>query len=74
MLFLNVYGNSSISSTSPSKSMAFSYLHANVIDIVDTTAITINIRGGLITNTCRVHKKRLFLKVGKLFCESQNKL
>ncbi len=30
-LVLNVHGNSSISSTYPSKSMVFSYLHANVM-------------------------------------------
>jgi hypothetical protein len=47
-LALNVYGNSSISSTSPSKFVVISYFHVNVIDIMGTTTITVNIRGGLI--------------------------
>jgi hypothetical protein len=46
-LVLNVYDNLSISCTSPFKSMAFSYLHANVIDIVGTITITISIKGSL---------------------------
>ncbi len=48
MMFLNVYGNSSISSTSPSKFVVISYFHVDVIDIMGTTTITVNIRGGLI--------------------------
>jgi hypothetical protein len=46
-LVLNVYGNLLISCTSPLKSMVFSYLDANVIDIVSTTTFTISIRRGL---------------------------
>jgi hypothetical protein len=72
MLFLNVYGNSLISSTSPFKSMAFSYLHANVIDIVGTTIITINIKGGLIKTHVEFIKKNCFFMVGKLLYEGQN--
>jgi hypothetical protein len=56
-LVLNVYGNSSISSTSLSNFMAFSYLHAYVIDIMGTTTITINIRGGLIKTHVEFIKK-----------------
>ncbi len=48
MLFLNGYDNSSISSISLFNYVAFSYLHANVIDIVGTTIITVIIKGGLI--------------------------
>jgi hypothetical protein len=47
ILGLNVYDNLSISCTSPFKSMAFSYLHPNVIDTVGTITITISIKGGL---------------------------
>jgi hypothetical protein len=60
-LVLNVYGNLSISSTYLLKSMAFSYPHAYVIDIVGTTTITINIRGGLIKTHVKVTKKGCFL-------------
>ncbi len=61
-LVLNVYGNSSISSTSPSKFVVFSYSHAYVIDIVGTTIITINIKGGLIkTHVEFIEKKGCFL-------------
>jgi hypothetical protein len=63
MLFLNVYGNLSISSTSPSKFMVFSYLHANVFDIVGTTTITISIKEGLIKTHVKFIKKRYFLQL-----------
>jgi hypothetical protein len=43
-LILIVYGNLLILSTSPSKFVAFSYLHAYVIDITCTTTITVNIK------------------------------
>ncbi len=49
--------NSSISSTSHSKSMASSYVHADVIYIVGTTIITINIKGGLIKTHVEFMKK-----------------
>jgi len=60
MLFLNVYGNSSISSTSPFKSVVFSYLHANVIDTMGTTTIIVNIKGGLIKTHAKFIKKIVF--------------
>ncbi len=56
-LVLNVYGNLSISCTSPFKFVAFSYFHANVIDIVGTTTITVNIKGGLIKTHAKFIKK-----------------
>jgi hypothetical protein len=74
MLFLNVYGNSSIPSTSPFKFVTFSYLHANVIDIVGTTTTTINIKGGLIKTHVEFIFKKLFFMVGKFLSEGQNKL
>ncbi len=43
--------------------MAFSYLHANVIDIVGTTIITINIKGGLIKTHVEFIKKNCFLRL-----------
>ncbi len=75
-LFSNVYGNLSISSTSPFKSVVFSYLHANVIDTMGTTTITLNIKGGLIKTHAKFLKKGLFLffMIGKFFCEGQNRL
>ncbi len=59
-LVLTIYGNSSISSTSLSKSMAFSYLHVDVIDIVGTTIIIINIKKGLIKTHVEFTKKVFF--------------
>ncbi len=56
-LVLNVYGNSSISSTS----MVFSYLHADVINIVGTTTFIVNIRGSLIETHVEFIKKNCFL-------------
>jgi hypothetical protein len=50
-LVLNVYGNLLISSTSLYKVVVFSYLHVDVITIMGTTIITINI-GGLIKKGC----------------------
>jgi hypothetical protein len=61
MLFLNVYGNLLISSTSPSKFVAFSYVRADVIDIVGITTITVRIKGGLIKAHVKFILKRLFL-------------
>jgi hypothetical protein len=58
---LNVYGNLSISSTSLFKFVAFSYLHANVIDTMGTTIITVNIRAGLIKTHVKFIKKGYFL-------------
>jgi hypothetical protein len=72
-LVLNVYGNSSISFTSPFKSIVFSCLHADVINNVGTTTVTVNIRGGLI----KTHVKFIiffFLMVRKFLCEGQNRL
>jgi hypothetical protein len=56
-LVLNVYGNSSISSTSPFKYVYFSYFHVDVIDIVGTTTTTVNIKGGLIKTHDKFTKK-----------------
>jgi hypothetical protein len=73
-LVLNVYGNSSISSTSPSKFVVFSYPHAYVIDIVGTTIIAISIKRGLIKTHVEFIKKGCFLWLEFSFCEGQNKL
>jgi hypothetical protein len=73
MLFLNVYGNLSISSTSPFKFVAFSYLHADVIDIVGTIIITVSIIK-VWSNTCWIHKQRFFFTSRKFICENQNRL
>jgi hypothetical protein len=61
-LVLNVYGNLSISSTSPFKSMVFSYLHGDVIDIVHATTITISVIQGLIKTHVEFIKKDGFLR------------
>jgi hypothetical protein len=50
-----------ISSKSPFKSMAFSYDHADVIDIVGTTKITISIKGGLTKTHVKFIKKDCLL-------------
>jgi hypothetical protein len=52
--------------------MAFSYLHANVIDIVGTTIIIISIKGGFIKTHVEFIKKGFFFMVGKLLYEGQN--
>jgi hypothetical protein len=67
-LVLNVYGNSSILSTSLYKFVAFPYLHINVIDIMGTTTINVNIKGGSIKTHAKFIKKRLFFTLG-LLCE-----
>jgi hypothetical protein len=71
MLFLNVYGNSSISSTSLSKSVVFSYLHANVIDNVGTTTIIVSIRGGLIKTHVEFIKQCCFLQSENFFVKAK---
>jgi hypothetical protein len=58
-LVLNVYGNSSISFTS-SKYVAFSCLHANVINNVGIITIILSIRGGLIKTHVMFTKKNIF--------------
>jgi hypothetical protein len=58
-LVLNVYGNSSISSTYPSTSMVFSYLHVDVINTVGITTFIINIRGSLIETHVEFIKKKI---------------
>jgi len=60
-LVLTIYGNSSISSTSFFKSMAFSYFHANVIYTMGITIIIGNIKGGLIKQHVEFIKKCCFL-------------
>jgi hypothetical protein len=62
-LVLTIYGNSLILSTFLSKSMAFSYLHSNFIDIMGTTTITVNIKGGLIETHAEFIKKGSFLQL-----------
>jgi hypothetical protein len=59
-LVLNVYGNSSTSSTSPSKSFVFSYFHANVIDAMGTITIIVSIKRGLIKTHAKFIKKSFF--------------
>jgi hypothetical protein len=54
--------------------VAFSYLHANVIDIMGTTTITISIIGGLIKAHAEFIKKMLFSTVEKFLSKGQNKL
>jgi hypothetical protein len=73
-LVLNVYGNLLISSTFPSKFVAFPYLHADVIVIMGTTTITISIKGGLIKTHAKFIKKRFFFTAGIFFYEGQNRL
>jgi hypothetical protein len=55
-LVLNIYGNSLISSTSPSKFVAFSYLHADVIDTMGTTIIIVKIKGVFIKTHDKFNK------------------
>jgi len=71
MLFLNVYGNSSISSTFPSKYMVFSYLHANVIIIMGTTTIIANIKGGLNKTHAKFILKNGFLWLENFFMKAK---
>jgi hypothetical protein len=70
-LVLNVYGNSSISSTSPFKFVAFSYPHAYAIDIVGTTIITVNIKGCLIKTHVEFIKKGFFLWLKNFFVKAK---
>jgi hypothetical protein len=70
-LVLNVYDNLSISSTSLSKFVVFSYLHANIIDNVGTTTIIISIRGGLIKTHVEFIKKCCFLQLEKFFVKAK---
>ncbi len=51
--------------------MAFSYLHANVIDTVGTTIITVIIKGGLIKTHIEFIKKVCFLKLTNLFMKAK---
>ncbi len=57
---LNVYGNYSLSGA-PTKSIAYSSLHANVIDFVGITTININIKSVLIKTHSKLIKKGNFL-------------
>jgi hypothetical protein len=70
-LVLNVYGNSSISSTSPFQFVVFSYPHAYVIDIVGTTIIAISIKGGLIKTHVEFIKKGCFLWLEFFFVKAK---
>ncbi len=51
--------------------MAFSYLHVDVIDIVRTTTITVNIKGGLIKTHSKFIKKGSFLRLKFFFVETK---
>jgi hypothetical protein len=70
-LVLNVYSNLSTSSTSTFKYVAFSYLHANFINIVGTTTITIIIKGGLIKTHAKFIKKGCFLQFENFFVKAK---
>jgi hypothetical protein len=59
ILFLNWYGNFPFGSLA--KFVVYSYLHANVIDYVGTTTITINIKGTLIKTHFELIKKINYL-------------
>ncbi len=59
-LVLSVYGNSSLFG-SPTKFIAYSSLHANVIDFVGTTIIIINTKSALIKTHVKLIKKGNFL-------------
>jgi hypothetical protein len=65
------FESSSISSTSPLKFLAFSYLHAYVINNVGTTIITINIKGGLIKTHVEFIKKGCFFTIGIFFVKAK---
>jgi hypothetical protein len=54
--------------------MVFSYLHANVIIIMGTTTIIVNIKGGLNKTHAKFIKKKWFFMARKLFYEGQNRL
>ncbi len=47
--------------------MAFSYLHVNVIDTMDTTTIIVNIKRGLIKTHVDLIKKGCFLRLENFF-------
>ncbi len=51
--------------------MAFSYLHVDVIDIVGTTTIIVNIKGGLIKTHSKFIKKSFFLRLKFFFVETK---
>jgi hypothetical protein len=57
---VNVYGNSSISSTSLFKFVTFSYIHADVIYIVGITTIIVSIKGSSIKTNFKFIKKIVF--------------
>jgi hypothetical protein len=59
-LVVNVYGNSLISSTFPSKFVTFSYIHTYVIGIVGITTIIVSIKGSLIKTHFKFIKKVVF--------------
>jgi hypothetical protein len=69
-LVLNVYGNFSLS-RSPTKSIAYSSLHANVIDFVGTTIIIINIKSVLIKTHSKLIKKGNFLRLEIFFIKAK---
>jgi len=69
-LVLSVYGNYSLFG-SPTKFIAYSSLHANVIDFVGTTIIIINIKSALIKTHSKLIKKGNFIWLEKFFCQSQ---
>jgi len=69
-LILSVYGNFSLSRSS-TKIITYFYLHANVIDYVGTTTITINIKGTLINTHFELIKKGKFFQLEKFSIKKQ---
>ncbi len=69
-LILSVYGNSSLSRSS-TKLITYFYLHANVIDYVGTTTITINIKGTLLKTHFELIKKGNFLRLQIFFVKNK---
>jgi hypothetical protein len=51
--------------------VVFSYLHVDVIDIVSTTTITIDIRRGLIKTHAKFIKKCHFLQLKNLYVKAK---
>jgi hypothetical protein len=70
-IICNVYGNSLISSTFPSKFVTFSYIHAYVIDIVSITIITVSIKGSLIKTHFTFIKKIVFYNMQNFFMKAK---
>jgi len=59
-------------SRSSTKIITYFYLHANVIDYVGTTTITINIKGTLINTHFELIKKGKFFQLEIFFYQKTN--